>query len=72
MEHNLINRFKQEGGSLYQSTMKIEQEGGGDKKVNVKNNENWRKKYIEIKLERDNLLNENKKLRQKLKKYEKK
>jgi hypothetical protein len=63
-------RFEEQKGGLYQ--FKIEPktdnlDGGGKKKNKLSPcSENWRKKFLEIKVERDNLLKENKILKKKL------
>lgn len=62
----LSERF-QTGGKLYNYNFKNEQQSGGKIKEKLSpRSENWKKKYLEIKMERDNLLKENKKLKQKL------
>lgn len=70
----LTQRFDQDGGNLYNLDLSISDsnlEGGGGKKISPRS-ENWKKKYLEIKLERDNLLKENKKLKQQNKKLQSK
>ena len=62
----LSERF-QTGGKLYNYNFENEKQSGGEIKEKLSpKNENWKKKYLEIKIERDNLLKENKKLKQKL------
>ena len=68
----LSERF-QNGGKLYNYNFENEKQSGGEIKEKLSpKNENWKKKYLEIKLEKDNLLKENKKLKQKIKKLESK
>ena len=62
----LPERF-QTGGKLYNYNFESEKQSGGEIKENLSpRSENWKKKYLEIKKERDNLLKENKKLKEKL------
>ena len=62
----LSERF-QTGGKLYNYNFESEKQSGGEIKENLSpRSDNWRKKYLEIKKERDNLLKENKKLKEKL------
>lgn len=62
----LPERF-QTGGKLYNYNLKNDKQLGGEKtKIVSPKSDNWKKKYLEIKIERDNLLKENKKLKQKL------
>ena len=62
----LSERF-QTGGKLYNYNFESEKQSGGEIKGNLSpRSDNWRKKYLEIKKERDNLLKENKKLKEKL------
>lgn len=62
----LSERF-QTGGKLYNYNFESEKQSGGEIKEKLSpRSENWKKKYLEIKKERDNLLRENKKLKQKL------
>ncbi len=62
----LPERF-QTGGKLYNYNFESEKQSGGEIKSKLSpRSENWKKKYLEIKKERDNLLKENKKLKQKL------
>ena len=62
----LSERF-QNGGKLYNYNFENEKQSGGEIKEKLSpKNENWKKKYLEIKKERDNLLKENKELKQKL------
>ena len=59
----LPERF-QTGGKLYNYNFESEKQSGGEIKENLSpRSENWKKKYLEIKKERDNLLKENKKLK---------
>ena len=70
----LTQRFEQDGGNLYNLDLSMSDsnlEGGGTKKISPRS-ENWKKKYLEIKLERDNLLKENKKLKQQKKELQSK
>ena len=70
----LTQRFDQDGGKLYNLDLSMSDsnlEGGGQNKLSPLS-QNWKKKYLEIKLEKDNLLKENKKLKQKIKKLESK
>ena len=60
----------QEGGEIYdfKMTEATEMDGGGKKprkKLSPKS-DNWRKKYLEMKVERDNLKQENISLKKKL------
>ena len=62
----LSERF-QTGGKLYNYNFESEKQSGGEIKENLSpRSDNWKKKYLEIKKERDNLLKENKKLKEKL------
>jgi len=62
----LSERF-QTGGKLYNYNFESEKQSGGEIKEKLSpRSENWKKKYLEIKKERDNLLKENKKLKEKL------
>ena len=62
----LPERF-QTGGKLYNYNFESEKQSGGEIKENLSpRSKNWKKKYLEIKKERDNLLKENKKLKEKL------
>ena len=79
----LNSRFKQEGGNVYQE-MNVSKQGGGgggggsahegggqgarDKPILSPRSVNWKKKYLIVKMERDNLKKENESLRKKLKK----
>ena len=70
----LTQRFDQDGGKLYNLDLSMSDsnlEGGGQNKLSPLS-QNWKKKFLEIKLEKDNLLKENKKLKQKIKKLESK
>ena len=66
---NLNARFKQVGG-VY-NNLEVNQSGGGmeETKLSPRSN-NWKKKYLEIKLENDNLLKEKEILLRKIKKLE--
>ena len=68
-------RFKQEGGfPIYNNmelTKQVSQEGGKPKKLSPKS-ENWKKQYLLMKLERDNLKQENEKLLKKINRLKKK
>ena len=68
-------RFKQEGGvPIYnnmESSKQVSQEGGKPKKLSPKS-ENWKQKYLLMKLERDNLKQENEKLLKKINRMKKK
>ena len=72
---NLNARFKQVGG-VY-NDLEVAQSGGGGGGGGVKQTKlsprsnNWKKKYLEIKLENDNLLKEKEILLRKIKKLEK-
>ena len=62
----LSERF-QTGGKLYNYNFENGKQYGGEIKEKLSpRSENWKKKYLEIKKERDNLLKENKKLKEKL------
>ena len=62
----LPERF-QTGGKLYNYNLENDKQLGGEKSKKLSpKSDNWKKKYLEIKIERDNLLKENKKLKQKL------
>ena len=69
------SRFEQNGG-MYQNLNEesVLQIGGSSKKNKdvSPTSENWKKKYLEIKMENDNLKKENKKLKIKIKHIEKK
>lgn len=67
---NFTQRFNhsQEGGKMYNFTMdktKRSQEGGEKKKLSP-SSENWKKKYLEMKIQRDNFKKENQILKKKL------
>ena len=68
----LNTRFKQEGGNVYGSIVipenKESQEGGG--KASAKDS-NWKKQYLLMKVERDNLKKENEKLKKEITKLKK-
>jgi hypothetical protein len=67
----LHTRFEQTGGLYnYQFETKDNkiQQGGKVKKDLSVSNENWKKKYLEIKIERDNLKKENEKLKKEIQK----
>jgi len=67
---NLNARFKQVGG-VY-NDLEVAQSGGGVKQTKLSpRSNNWKKKYLEIKLENDNLLKEKEILLRKIKKLEK-
>ena len=64
-------RFKQTGGAY--SKVETKERPFNNKKKNLSpKSENWRKQYLLMKSERDNLQNENKKLKKKIRKLEKK
>ena len=68
-------RFEQKGGGMYLNLDENQLQTGGKKiKRNIKNlsptSENWKKKYLEIQMENENLKNENKKLKKRLKQLE--
>ena len=66
------NRFEQEGGNLYDlqnQNTNLKQQGGGKCKLSPRS-QNWKKKYLEMKMKYDNLNDENKKLKKKLQKFE--
>tara|TARA_Y100001980_G_C14230256_1_gene82890 strand:- start:31 stop:261 length:231 start_codon:yes stop_codon:yes gene_type:complete len=70
-------RFEQKGGEMYINLDENQLQTGGKKiKRNIKNlsptSENWKKKYLEIQMENENLKDENKKLKKKLKQLESK
>ena len=70
-------RFEQKGGEMYLNLDGNQLQTGGKKiKRNIKNlsptSENWKKKYLEIQMENENLKDENKKLKKKLKQLESK
>jgi hypothetical protein len=62
----LNQRFKQEGGNVYDtisiSEQKLSQEGGGKSEKNY----NWKKQYLLMKVDRDNLKKENEKLQKQI------
>jgi hypothetical protein len=62
----LNSRFKQEGGSVYKEMNVSEQVGGRKSNKLSPKSENWKKKYLILKLERDNLKKENESLKKKL------
>ena len=68
---NLEQRF-QSGGGVYQKLnvkhSKLNQSGGG--KLSPRS-ENWKKKYLEMKNERDNLKQENSTLKNRIRKLKK-
>ena len=71
----LHTRFEQTGGLYnYQFETKDNkiQQGGKVKKDLSVSNENWKKKYLEIKIERDNLKKENEKLKKEIQKIKNK
>jgi hypothetical protein len=67
----LHTRFEQTGG-LYNYQFETKgnqvQQGGKVKKDLSVSSENWKKKYLEIKIERDDLKKENEKLKKQLEK----
>ena len=68
----LNTRFKQVGGNVYDSILipekKDSQVGGGKSEKNS----NWKKQYLLMKVERDNLKKENEKLKKEITKLKKK
>lgn len=64
---DLNKRFKQEGGNVYNtipiSGTKTSQEGGGKASAA---DYNWKKQYLLMKVERDNLKKENNKLKKEI------
>ena len=71
----LHTRFEQTGGLYnYQFETKDnqEQQGGKIKKDLSVSNGNWKKKYLEIKIERDDLKKENEKLKKEIQKLKNK
>ena len=63
----LSNRFEQEGG-LYKKNETKNLIGGKNKESP---NNNWKKKYLEMKIEVDNLKQENKSLKSQIKELKK-
>ena len=63
-------RFKQTGGAYQDVEIDKKQQEGGGKELSPKS-KNWKKQYLLMKLERDNLQTENNRLKKKLKKLEK-
>ena len=66
---NLELRFKQTGGAYKHIEINNKQQDGGGKELTPKS-QNWKKQYLLMKSERDNLQNENNKLKKKIKKLE--
>jgi len=58
----LHKRFEQ-GGGLYNYQLEENKEQYGGKEELSPRSDNWKKKYLEIKIELDNLKEENKKLK---------
>ena len=63
-------RFKQTGGAYQDIEINKKKQSGGGKELSPRS-QNWKKQYLLMKSERDNLQNENNKLKKKIKKLEK-